>query len=135
MSGSGLITIDAERFLELLDKLKVLEEELRKLGHGGFSSSKSNQRPKPSQEEKEAMPLELDITGIEWKQSRKAGGGVAGPSDGWAWAFVYTQDGGIRREVSELLSALQQYGAVIVDGFKITLSGRDDTLLNRTKVR
>ncbi len=84
--------------------------------------------------ESEAMPLDIDISGVDWRRSNKAGGGVAGPGDGWAWAFALTKDGGIRRESAQLLAGLEQYGKVLVVGFEITLSGRDKRLLNRKKL-
>lgn len=80
------------------------------------------------------MKLDLDISGIEWKRSNQQGGGPADPSDGWAWAFAYTKDGGIRRETVQLVQALDQYGTVRVGGYEITLGGREGKLLNRKKV-
>ena len=142
MVDSGTITIDADRYLELLDRLQTLEDNLRKLGHKGFNASpRPSTSPAPRQprndpkDESPAMSLDLDISGIEWKRSKKAGGGVAGPGDGWAWAFAYTQDGGIRREAAQIVAALEQYGKVLVDGFVISLAGRDGKLLNRKKLK
>lgn len=140
MVDSGTINIDADRYLELLDKLQGLEAELRKLGHTGFNASGTTTPPprqsrKDSKDESLAMSLDLDISGIEWKRSNKQGGGAAEPNDGWAWAFAYTQDGGIRREAAQLVAALEQYGKIIIDGFEITLAGRNGNLLNRKKVR
>ena len=69
----------------------------------------------------EPMAVDIDISGIEWKQSRKAGGGVAGPSDGWAWAFGFNQDGTIKNETRQLVEAIQQYGKVRVGKHEIVL--------------
>lgn len=134
----GTVTLDADEFLNILDELANLEKRLRALGREGYKIDGVTPEPKSpaSREEKEqdAMPLEIDISGIDWRRSNKAGGGAAGPGDGWAWAFALTKDGGIRRESAQLLSALEQYGKVLVDGFEITLAGRDGNLLNRKKV-
>jgi hypothetical protein len=81
------------------------------------------------------MPLSMDITGIMWKRSNKQGGGAAGPRDEWAWAFAYTQDGDIRIEAAQLVAALKQYGKALIDGFEISLAGRNGKLLNRKKAR
>lgn len=139
MSKGGRVTFDAEEYLVLLDELADLEKRLRSLGQKGFNTSGQTPRPpspaKKKRDESEAMRLDLDISGIEWKRSNKAGGGAAGPGDGWAWAFSETQDGGIIREAAQLVAALEQYGRVIVDGFEISLGGRDGNLLNRKKVK
>ena len=137
MGNRGTITIDADMYLELLDRLQALEDELRKLGHTGFNISGKTTSPSPvrweKKDESEAMQLDIDISGIDWKRANKAGGGAAGPSDGWAWAFAYTPDGGIRQETSQLVAALELYGKVLVDGFEISLAGRDGNLLNRKR--
>jgi len=115
-----------------------LEKRLRNLGKEGYKfdsmTTKPPSTPSTEKEEQEAMELDIDISGIDWKLSKKAGGGPAGPQDGWAWAFGYTKDGGIRRETMQLIQALEQYGTVRVGNYKISLGGRDGTLLNRRKV-
>lgn len=58
-----------------------------------------------------------------------------GTNDGWAWAFSQTRNGGILREALQLVQALEQYGAVKVGKYVITLSGRDGNLLNRKLVK
>jgi len=138
MGNSGTITIDADRYLELLDRLQALEDELRKLGHTGFNTPGKTTTLSSAKREKkdqsDAMILDIDISGIDWKRANKAGGGAAGPSDGWAWAFAFTQDGGILREAAQLVAAIEQYERVLTDGFEINLAGRNGRLLNRKKV-
>jgi len=76
-------------------------------------------------EEAAAMRLSIDVSGINWQRSNRAGGGPAGTREGWAWSFAYTKDGGIRREIMQLVQALEQYGKVRVGKYEITLGGRD----------
>ncbi len=105
------ITLDADEYLRLLDELIDLETRLRSVGLAGFNSEKPTPCPKPSMrdpsDESEAMVLDIDISGIEWKLSKRAGGGLAGPDAGWCWAFSTTRDGGIRREAAQLVAALE----------------------------
>ena len=130
MVDSGTINIDADKYLELLDRLQTIESELRQLGHGGYTTGKTTQR---NTEKTDAMVLDnLDISGIEWKKSNRDGGGVAGPETPWCWAFGLTKDGGIRRETMQLLQALEQYEKVRVGRYVFTLGGRNGSLLNRT---
>ena len=136
--SAGTVTVDADLFLKLLDELDELEQRLRSLGSSGFNGSGRGKttRPenKPKENDKPAMVVDLDISGIEWKKANRDGGGPAGPNDGWSWAFAFTQDGGIRRETLQLVQALEQYGTVRVGQYEITLGGRDKRLLNRTKL-
>ena len=119
MGNSGSITIDADIYLRLLDRLKALEDDLRKLGHGGFTSSGKVQIPdhngsaKP--DEAKAMALDIDISGIEWRLSNR--------------------DGGILREALQLIQAIEQYGRVRIGQYEITLGGRNKRLLNRKKLK
>lgn len=134
----GTITLDADEYLRLLDELIDLETRLRSVGLAGFNSEKPTQRPKPSMrgpsDESEAMRLDIDISGIQWRLSNRDGGGPAGPDAGWCWAFSTTRDGGILREVMQLIQAIEQYGRVRIGQYEITLSGRDKRLLNRKKL-
>ena len=63
----------------------------------------------------------------EWK-------GHATDSAGWALVFAYTQNRGIHKKTALLVMALEQYGMVLVNGFEISLAGRDGNLLNRKKL-
>jgi len=131
---AGTVTLQAEDIIKLAEDLEALARRLRDMGVAGFKGTSPRGPPTPPRvNNTEGMPLGLDISGIEWKRSNKQGGGEAGPSDGWAWAFAYTQDGGIRREAAQLVAALEQYGKVLVDGFEISFAGRDGKLLNRKK--
>ena len=136
--NKGIITLDADEYRKLLDELIDLQKRLRSVGLAGFNSEKPTPCPKPSMrdpsDESEAMVLDIDISGIEWKLSNRDGGGPAEPNAGWCWAFSTTRDGGIRREAAQLVSALEQYGRVRVGQHEITLGGRDKLLLNRKKL-
>jgi len=136
----GTVTLDAEEYLQLLDEMAKLEKRLRALGRGGYKSDKVTTRPsrpasREKKEEPDAMELDIDISGIEWRLSNRDGGGPAGPEAGWCWAFSTTQDGGVRRETLQLLQAVEMYGKVRIGQYEISLGGRDGTLFNRTKVK
>ena len=139
MTGKrSTFSLDADEYLRLLDELIDLETRLRSVGLAGFNSEKPTQRPKPSMrdpsDESEAIRLDIDISGIEWKLSNRDGGGPAGPDAGWCWAFSTTRDGDVLGEVIQLLQAIEQYGRVRIGQYEITLGGRDKRLLNRKKM-
>ncbi|MBA7613309.1 hypothetical protein ES703_20555 [subsurface metagenome] len=81
------------------------------------------------------MPIDLDISEIEWVLSNKDGGGPAGPDAIWAWAFGYNRDGSIRDETHQLIQAIEQYDRVRVGSYEIALGGRAKRLLSRTKTK
>ena len=135
-SEEGAVTLRAEDVIKLAEDLEALARRLRDMGVTGLQRGSSlGPSSPPGHDSTEAMPLSIDITGIEWKQSNKQGGGAAGQYDEWAWAFAYTQNGDIRIEAAQLVAALMQYGKVLVDGFEISFAGRDGKLLNRKKAR
>lgn len=74
----------------------------------------------------------IDLTKIDWKDKYSE---PASAGDPWAWAFGYDQDGTYRPESKALVQAIEQYGKMVIDGFEMTLSGRDGKLLNRKKVK
>lgn len=134
----GTVTFDAEEYLKLLDEMTALEKRLRNLGREGYKVDGMTTKPSsPASREKEeeAMEIDLDISGIEWKLSNRDGGGLAGPEAGWSWAFSTTRDGGVRRECMALVQAIELYGTVRIDQYEIGLGGRNGNLLNRTKVK
>lgn len=134
----GTVTFDAKEYLQLLDDMAKLEKKLRNLGKDGynFRGSTPGLAGPASREKKEeqAMQLDLDISGIDWKLPNNQGGGPAGPGAGWSWAFAYTKDGGIRRETLQLVQALEQYGTVRIGQYEISLGGREGKLLNRKRI-
>ena len=139
MTGKrSTFSLDADEYLRLLDELIDLETRLRSVGLASFNSEKPTPRPKPSMrepsDESEAIRLDIDISGIEWKLSNRDGGGPAGPDAGWCWAFSTTRDGDVLGEVIQLLQAIEQYGRVRIGQYEITLGGRDKRLLNRKKM-
>lgn len=134
MSGIQLDQKNVEKLIALMDRRDKLNSDIRIMLAGNLVACAQADPESRGSEVKSAMKLDITISGIEWKRSNKQGGGAAGPNDGWAWAFALTKDGGIRRESAQLLAALEQYGKVLVDGFEITLSGRNKRLLNRKKL-
>ncbi len=134
MSGIKLDQKNVEKLIILMDRRDKLNSDIRIMLSRNLGSYAQDDPEPRSREVESAMKLDLEISGIDWKRSNKQGGGPASPSDGWAWAFGYNQDGTIRRETMQLIQALKQYGKVIIDGFEISLSGQDKRLLNRKKV-
>ncbi|MBA7694441.1 hypothetical protein ES703_103051 [subsurface metagenome] len=78
-----------------------------------------------------ASPAGINIRAIEW---RTKGSEDARDDDPWAWAFGYNQDGSFVDEARQLVQEIQRTGKVEIDGYEITLGGRDKKLLNRTKL-
>ena len=72
----------------------------------------------------------IDLTQIEWKGK---GSMLVGAGAEWAWAFGYDQNGEYWPESEALVRALEQSGKVEMDGYVMTLSGRDKRLINRKK--
>ena len=116
MTNKGrTVTFDAEEYLKLLDEMTALEKRLRNLGKEGYKVDGMTTKPsrpasREKKEEEDAMEIDLDISGIEWKLSNRDGGGPAGPDAGWCWAFSTTRDGGVRRECLQLVQACEMYG-------------------------
>lgn len=74
----------------------------------------------------------IDITKIDWKGK---GSIPVHASADWSWAFAYEQEGGYKPESKALVQAIEQTGKVEIDGYEMTLSGRDNNLLNRKKTK
>ncbi len=134
MSGEGVVTISADRLLEIADQLKRVESDLRKLGMNGFSTQPTKPKPQPQKPQADAMPLDFDILGLDWRRSTKAGGGDAGPNDKWAWTFAYpdAESHDPREDCYDLVIALNRFGSVQCGKYIVKLSGRENRLLART---
>lgn len=135
MSREGVISIPADLLLDISDRLRDLEQELRKLGLSGFSTQPSAPRPphQPSRQKVEPTPFNFNVLSLEWTKSRKMGAGPASPSTPWCWTYGYVQDSpDPRPECADLVYALLQYEVVQCGRYIIKLSGDDLRLLNRT---
>ncbi len=134
MVDSGTITLDAEKYLELLDRLKEVEAELRNFGKGGFTHGSTTPRnsEKKKNSSQPAMTMDIDVTSIVFKQKKKADGNfeLAGSHAKWGWTFGYTQQGDYQTETRELVQVIEQYGSIQVGNRIYTLGGRDNKLLN-----
>jgi len=115
--SAGKVVLDPDQLLTHLDSIQEHLNHLRQLCSEGFTT-----RP---------IPTDIDITAIKWMKKGKQ---PAGPGDKWAWAFAYDRNGHILPETRQLVEAINRYGKVEVDGFEITLGGRDGKLLNRRKI-
>ena len=129
----GKIELDADDYLDLLDELSDIESKLRALGSKGFKLSTPRESPRDSTESK-PIKLDLYIDDIQWTLPKSQGGGPAGKSAHWSWAFGYDQSGAVRRETEEIVAAVLRYGKVQVGSFIVELGGRDNRLLNRRRV-
>jgi len=116
MSG-GKVVIDPDQLITQLDSIQAHIDQLRKLCSEGFTT-----RP---------VPADINLDAIKWM---KRGKQPAAPGDKWAWAFAYSRDGGVLPETRRLVEAIKRHGKVEVEGFEITLGGRDGKLLNRRKI-
>ena len=134
MSSEGVVTISADRLLEIADQLKRVESDLRKLGMDGFGTQPPKTKPQPQKPKADAMPLDFDILRLDWRKSAKAGGGDAGPNDKWCWTFAYPDADSPEPNSDryELVNAILIYGEVRCGRYNVKLSGRDSRLLNRT---
>jgi len=110
------IRLDGER---LLMHIEIIEAELNHIRREAAMS----RAPAPSVQG-------IDLTKIKWKGKGSVPASVGDP---WAWAFAYDQGGGYVDESETLVKAIEQYGEVVMDGYEMTLSGRDNRLLNRKK--
>jgi len=74
----------------------------------------------------------IDLTQIDWRTKDNE---EASLGDEWCWAFAYNRDGSYKDESKELVQRIEQYGKVEIDGYVMTLSGRDKRLLNRKRAK
>ncbi len=112
------VTIDTEYLLNRLETLERIINDIRAVARAGVG------RP--------ASPTGINIHALEWKTK---GSQPARDDDAWAWAFAYDQDGVLMDAARQLVDELERYGKVEVDGYEITLSGRDKNLLSRKKLK
>lgn len=110
------IRLDGEKLLKHIETIEREINEIRREAAMGSAPSPSVQG--------------VDLTQIDWrdKYNEKASAG-----DPWAWAFGYDQDGDYKPESKALVQCIEQYGKATMNGFEMTLSGRDGKLLNRKK--
>jgi len=133
MDSGGVVTVSADRILELADRMKDLESEIRQLGLDGFMSQPITRAPPRQKSNSELMAMQFDLTRLDWKKSNRAGGGDAGPDEKWAWTYGYpdADSPDPRTECYALVEALIQYGEIRVGKYTVKLAGRDNRLLNR----
>ena len=112
------IRLDSEELLREIEAIELLLNKIRRMTGRGAAASPSVQG--------------IDLTRIEWKRK---GSKPASAGDPWAWTFGYAQDGGYLPESETLVKALEQSGKVEMDGYVMTLSGRDKRLLSRKKLK
>jgi len=110
------IRMDGEK---LLVHIELIERELRAIRKAaalGMTATPSVQG--------------IALTRIDWRDKYSE---EASADDPWAWAFAYNQDNSYRPESKDLVQRIEQYGKVEMDGYEMTLTGRDKRLLNRKK--
>jgi len=112
------IRLDGEK---LLKHIETIEGELNQIRREAAMGS----APSPSVQG-------IDLTQIEWKGKNSV---PASAGDNWAWDFAYEEDGEYKPESRTLVQAIEQYGEVVMDGYKMTLSGRDKSLISRKKAK
>ena len=71
-----------------------------------------------------------DVSSIRWKVK---GGGLAQPSDVFAFEFTQNRDGSTPSERASLVKYLKAHGALSVDEFEITMS-KDGKFLQRKRM-
>jgi hypothetical protein len=113
----GAVVIDAEWLLNCIEAIEKAINDIRaRAAEGVFV--------KPTH-------TNINLQLIDW---RTKGGEPAGEHEPWAWAFAYGQDGALKDETRQLVKDIQRSGKVQVDGYEITLGGRDKNLLNRRRL-
>ena len=112
------VRLDGEKLLKHIETIEDTCMEIRSLIETEYPGPKSAQG--------------IDLTKIEWKGK---GSVPASAGDSWAWAFGYDQDGEYLPESRAIVMAIEAAGKVVIDGYEMTLSGRDKRLLSRNKVK
>jgi len=112
------IRLDGEWLLARIQNIEFELNEIRRRAAMGSAPSPSVQG--------------IDLTQIYWLDRDSE---VVGLGAEWSWAFGYDQSGGYKKESETLVKAIEQSGKVEIDGYEMTLSGRDKRLLNRKKLK
>ena len=110
------LRLDGESLLKQIEIIEAHLNEIRRMSAMGSAPAPSVQG--------------IDLTEIIWwdKDMNEVSTGAK-----WSWAFAYNQDGSYKDESKALVQRIEQYGRVEMDGYEMTLSGRDKRLLNRKK--
>jgi len=111
------IRLDGEKLLKHIEGIEYLLNVIRRM-----AAMEADYTPRVQG---------VDLTQIEWRTRDNQ---AASLGDKWSWAFGYDQNGDHKPESRELVQRIEQYGRVEMDGFEMTLSGRDKRLLNRKKL-
>ena len=117
MLGST-VTMDGEELLARIQQIEYILDEIRSAAADGVFTT--------------PVTAGIDLTQINWL---KKGSLPADPGDPWAWAFAYDEDSDILPETDALVSVIERDGKALIDGYEITLSGRDNNLLSRKKAK
>lgn len=112
------IRLDSEKLLRCIKRIESELDVIRREAALGTAAAPSVQG--------------IDLTKIDWKGKL---GADASLGDEWSWTFAYEQSGGYKDESETLVKAIEAAGKVVVDGYVMTLSGRDKRLLNRKKLK
>lgn len=137
MVSGDKIVVDADELLKRIDRVRGSLDELSTFLVRGLTTKP----PVPAHQRKMAkaskgQPFELegfDINRIEWKVK---GGDPAGPESIWCWAFSTDVEGFVHDEARPLLEAIDRYGPEVVVGeYAVKLSGRDNNLLSRRRIK
>lgn len=111
------VEVDGEFFLNRVEAIERCCADLRKaVAQGVFQP---------------ASPAGINIHAIKW---RTKGNQPARDDDPWSWAFSKSPEGRPLDESRQLVEEIERYGKVEVNGYVITLGGRDKDLLNRSKI-
>jgi len=117
-SPKETVTLDAEFLLNRLEAVDRALADIKQAALQGYG------RP--------ASPAGININAIIWRNKYSD---EVGPEASWAWAFSRDREGHIADEARQLVQEIERYEKVEVDGYEITLGGKDMTLLNRKKMK
>jgi len=134
------VSIEAEWLLKRLEGIENLLADIRTRAAEGVFNQPAHQEEGGSPfvrkirqtDRRTNNPTEINIHVIEWM---KKGMQPASADDSWAWAFTTDQEGLLRSETRLLVQEIERYKVVEIDGYEITLGGRDKNLLNRKKIK